>query len=428
MKEMTRRPGSRASADFENIIGYEEIVAELSRIADALRGGAACSSLGARPPRGLILHGIPGVGKTLMATELMRASRRKCFTVRKEQSGSDLHSRIHQVFSEAAGAGPSVILLDDMDKYSEFDDRFCSDEFAIVQSCMDECSGEDIFVIATTNELKSIPDSLQRPGRFGKIIRIMPPCLCDATRILDKFISTRPCDKDVDAGDVARILSGRSCAHIVSLMNEAALIAAYERSPLIRRSHVIRAALSVLFGISNYEPAPYAVQRQIAYHEAGHVMAMERFNRATTALVSIRTSDSCRKGVTVFCPEAQQSTAGDTRKAIITTLAGLAAVDIKFGTSDNGAGSDIEKAFELARCSVTDMGFSGLELTSRRYDDSFILRRRQENAENFLIDSCYRDIRKYLIDNIALLDRLADELLARHTLLTDEICRILYAV
>ena len=145
---------------FDKIIGYEEIKRDLIRMADTLKNREAYEHLGASAPMGLLLHGEPGVGKSLMAECLIEESGRKAFVCRKTQTNEKFVETIKEVFDQAAQNAPSIVFLDDMDKFANDDEDHCnSEEYVTVQSCIDEVKNKEVFVLATVNEMRCLPRS-----------------------------------------------------------------------------------------------------------------------------------------------------------------------------------------------------------------------------------------------------------------------------
>ena len=162
--------------EFDAIIGYSAVKKELEQIADVLKNDVPYKRLGVTPPHGLLIHGEPGVGKTLMATALVKASGRKVFICRKDQPNGDFVKAIKNAFDQAASETPSIIFLDDMDKFSNGDERHPdAEEYVTVQSCIDEIRDKEVFVLATANNLRCLPRSLLRAARFHHIIPIDAP-------------------------------------------------------------------------------------------------------------------------------------------------------------------------------------------------------------------------------------------------------------
>ena len=148
---------------FDSIIGYSAIKHDLIRIADTLKSRDAYEKLGVSSPRGLLLHGEPGVGKSLMASAVIEESGRNAFTCRKDKPNGDFVNTIKATFDEAAKNAPSIVFLDDMDKFTNGDELHPNaEEYVTVQSCIDEVRGKDVFVIATVNNKRCLPHSLRR--------------------------------------------------------------------------------------------------------------------------------------------------------------------------------------------------------------------------------------------------------------------------
>ncbi len=197
--------------EFDAIIGYTAVKRELEQIADVLKNADPYEKLGVAPPRGLMLYGAPGVGKTLMAKALVKASGRKYFVCRKDQPNGDFIKAIKKTFDQAAAEAPSIVFLDDMDKFSNGDERRPdAEEYVTVQSCIDKNRDKDVFVLATANNLRCLPRSLLRAGRFDRNIQIDVPHGEDAERITAYYLSQKKFVSDVDAQTIARIMDGRS--------------------------------------------------------------------------------------------------------------------------------------------------------------------------------------------------------------------------
>ena len=280
---------------FDRIIGYDHIKAELMQISDMIHHPEVYAALDAKLPQGLLLSGAPGLGKTLMATALMEDSGLPCFTVRRSQSEDEFLKQLAHTFDEAAEAAPSMLLLDDMDKFSS--DEFSTAAFTAVQSCIDKVQEKQVFVIATVNNGEEIPDSLLRCGRFDRQIKVQRPNCTDGEQIIRRYLSGKAPVPDISLSDLTQLLSHSSCAQVESALNEAAIYAAYERSDSITRAHLIRAVLKT---IHHVPPEVYPVseeqRKKAAFHEAGHAAMLELVAPGSTAFVTLLyspTSGSC---------------------------------------------------------------------------------------------------------------------------------------
>ena len=204
---------------FDRIIGYASIKDELMRIADALQNKDAYRALGVDMPNGLLLHGVPGVGKSNMAMALIEASGWNAFICRKIKSDGEFVDMIRDTFRRAAENEPSIVLLDDMDKFSNSDDmpRDC-DEYVAVQACIDETRAREVFVLATANSIRQLPSSLKRVGRFDRIIEIDTPTGEDAVQIVAHYLKSKNLETDLDARTIAEIMQNCSCAELETVI------------------------------------------------------------------------------------------------------------------------------------------------------------------------------------------------------------------
>ena len=213
---------------FDMIIGYGAVKKDLLQIADTLKNQEHYKKLGVSAPRGLLLYGEPGVGKSLMATAVIEASGRQALVCRKDQPDGDFVKQIKETFDQAVENAPSIVLLDDMDKFSNGDPRHPdTEEYVTVQSCIDEVKGKEVFVLATVNNMRCLPRSLHRAGRFDRVVEIDTPHGHDAAEIIDHYLKSKKVVADVDVKTIARIMDGRSCAELETVIHEAGLSAGY---------------------------------------------------------------------------------------------------------------------------------------------------------------------------------------------------------
>jgi cell division protease FtsH len=155
--------------ELDRVIGYEGIKQELYRIIDIIRDPAKYKSLGVSAPKGILLSGEPGIGKTLMAKSFIKEAGLKTFTIRKDRPDGAFVDLIRETFKEAEKAAPSIVLLDDLDKFANEDDYHRdAEEYVTVQACIDDVKESDVFVLGTCNNSRKLPDSLVRSGRFDK--------------------------------------------------------------------------------------------------------------------------------------------------------------------------------------------------------------------------------------------------------------------
>ena len=309
---------------FDKIIGYQREKEELMQLCDILRNQDRYKALGAKLPRGLLIHGDPGLGKTLMARCFMEAVGWKSYTVRRNHPDGDFVRELSRVFKEAAETAPSIILLDDMDKFVT--EEKSTEEYVAVQAAIDAVAGKDVYVIATANDLDPIPDSLLRAGRFDRKIDVTAPAGKDAENIIRFYLENKNLGQSVNFADVAKMLTGSSCAELGTMLNEAAICAGYGHSKQIEMDHLVEVILRDEYGAGDDRNTQDSSTRwRIAYHEAGHAAMQELLCEGGVGLVSIRPQQS---GVGGFMRACAQSPAGCAD--ILISLAGTAATELRY--------------------------------------------------------------------------------------------------
>ena len=409
---------------FRQIVGYENVKNELCKIADILHDTEKYRTHGVNTPRGLLLYGEPGVGKTTMAECLIQASKREVFVCRKSSSEASFIRNIKACFDKAKDACPSIVFLDDMDKFSNDDEKHPnSDAFVTIQACIDSLKKKDVVVISTVNSISAIPRSLLREGRFDRRIKIENPTVKDAAVIIAHYLENKQCVKDIDTLQIARLMSGSSCAALETIVNEAGIHSVYSGKELIDLDDIVEACLEIFFH------APRSQEKKedglsTDYHEAGHVVAREVLTPSSVALVSTRISRGQDSGITVFSKDMSAVDLFSAKRLILTCLAGKAAVEVALGISDMGSGKDIDEACYIAKRVLSfscSLGFD--KYLSDIYDD-YDESGRKEASVITLIELCYLEAIKLLSDNRDFLEDVAEALLQKETLLEADIAEI----
>ena len=420
---------------FDKVIGYEKEKEELCQLCDMAKNPEKYAALGVKLPRGILLHGVPGVGKTLMASALIEemGEDRNRYVLRKDKSNEEFVESISKTFQDAKAHAPSVIFLDDVDKFASDSDSRNPEELIAVQSGIDEVKGADVFVVATANEIRELPRSLRRAGRFDRILEICPPNRREAVEIVRHYLSDKKVAADVTAESVARLMDGNSCAALESVLNEAGIYAGYENKPEIRREHIVRAVLRDIFEADeSVNEMSSAVKEEVAFHEAGHAVAALAFDPESVGLISVRPSKSDARGVTqIFKSENYFGSYDRMRERVIALLAGKAAVELKYGRLDVGAGSDIDRASAIVQRFITDYAASGFalfhpdnhfSLTSELHDDKIVTER------SAMLARCYEEAKEVLRKNWIFVEKVAAALVERDTLVFEEIAELRQAI
>ncbi len=419
---------------FESIIGYESVKEELLRFCDALKNRECYAALGAESPRGLVLYGVPGVGKSMMAAALIHESGRKAFVCRKDEPNGEFVKKIKETFREARESAPSIVFLDDVDKFANEDNRHRdTEEYVTIQSCIDEVRGQEVFVLATANDISKIPRSLIRSGRFDRVLHIKPPAGEEAEQIVAHYLKGKSLVKDVDAGSLARLMAGRSCADLESVINSAAVYAGFERSEYISMEHMLRVVLRKWCGINSWkagedvtDPEEMKQRRIIAWHEAAHAVVQEVYDPGTVVLMGI--SEESLRGVTQKSETVRYryDWGMECMINILNSFAGPAATEQKYGTHDVGAARDIDNAITKIRELVEEKAFAGLAFVGQgNMDCSENLSARIDIAVNVEAERLYRKAKEILAVNREAHERLADALYDRGILTAADVQEVL---
>ena len=411
---------------FNKIIGYNEIKETLSRIIDVIKNPEKYEKLGATIPHGLLLHGEPGTGKTTFSNEIINYLGRKTYTIRKTKSDGDFINHINKIFEEAISNQPSIVFLDDIDKYAEDDDCSNNEEFVTIQSLIDSIKDKDIFVIATANDINLLPKSLLRSGRFDNIIEIGNPTEEDTYEICKYYLGSKKIAYDVNFKNISSILTSATCADLEKICNHAALYAGYKNKEKIGMSELIDASLEFIYNtnkVNTKKDDKYSLN--IAYHEAGHALVGELLQPNSVSFVTVENlnSESNKKGITIYHKENDYF--DDINHKIIrvkSLLAGKAATEIVYNTCDVGSGSDLQRAFDIVEMFVGDYcqyGFDAWVQNHRELSEKVKTKKSDKIIE--LMNRYYQEVKELLIKNREKLDILAKELNKRKILFQNDI-------
>ena len=411
---------------FNKVIGYKSIKIELERICDIMRDPEKYKKLGVSTPHGLMLHGEPGIGKTLMATCFIEASGRKAFVCRKDKPNGKFVTEIYKIFSEAVKNAPSIVFLDDVDKFANEDDSHRNaDEFVTIQSCIDDCKDKEVFVLATANELRTLPKSLLRAGRFDKVIKVYPPKKEDAADIIEYYLSQKKFVADIEAIEVAKILSGGTCAELETVINEAGVYAGFQGKTMIERDDIIRAAMRVIFNApESLEEQDHNEQLAIAYHEAGHAVIAEVLEPQSVNIVSVLSHDGSVGGVTSYYQDEHYfKHMSFMENRVMSLLGGKAATEIVYSEVDTGANNDLHRAFDIVTRFIDNYCGQGFFFWEDDNASSALYERREYAIESAMT-GYYKRAKKILTNNREFLDKLATALAKDKILLAKEIGEI----
>ena len=432
---------------FADVAGIEEAKNEVQEIIEFLRDPQKFSRLGGRIPKGVLLVGSPGSGKTLLARAIAGEAAVPFFSI----SGSDFvemfvgvgASRVRDLFEQAKKSAPCIIFIDEIDAVGRHrgaglggghDEREQTLNQLLVE--MDGFEGkEGVIIIAATNRPDVLDPALLRPGRFDRQIVVPVPDVKGRIEILKVHSKNIPLSPDVELEKIARGTPGFSGADLANLINEAALIAARRSKDTVDMADFEFAKDKVLMGVERRSMVlSDEEKRNTAYHEAGHAL-VAKLTPGTDPIHKVSIIPRGRAlGITQQLPLDDRYTYSKDYllKALNVLLGGRAAEELALSHMTTGAGNDLERATDLARKMVTEWGMSEKlgPLTFGKKDEQIFLGREiarhkdysektavdiDEEVKRFVIDA-YENARKLLRDNKDLLEAVAKTLLERETI------------
>jgi cell division protease FtsH len=438
------RPPTR----FSDVAGCDEVKVEMGELVDFLRDPGHYHDLGARVPKGVLLAGAPGTGKTLLARAV--AGEADCAFI--AVSGSEFvemfvgvgASRVRRIFAQARRSAPCIVFVDEIDavgrRRGDAGYNHGQDEREqTLNQLLVEMDGFDqeqrIVVIGATNRPDVLDEALLRPGRFDRRVNLDPPDVAGRSAILALHARGKPLSDDADLELVARRTPGFTGADLASLVNEAALLAARERCPAIGPRHLEMAVDRVLAGPERRGRLISLRERRIvAYHEMGHALVLTSLPEADPVHRISIIGRGRSLGWTLTVPEDDQvlTSRSQLTDRLTGLLGGRAAEEIVLGEGDitTGGSDDLLTATQLARQMVTQFGMSGLgvrvvENGALGAAHSEELQRRVDAEVDRLLDSALHRAREMLVARRDQLDRLAERLLEVETMDAGEMASLI---
>lgn len=412
---------------FDKIIGYQTIKEELLQICDMIHNREIYENLGAKQPQGILLYGDPGLGKSLMAKSFITESGLPAYIVRRDKGSDDFIGKITDTFEKAKKNAPAIVLLDDMDKFANEDDRHIdAEEYVAVQAGIDEVKGCNVFVFATVNEIRKLPRSLIRSGRFDRKIEVNSPTDRDAEEIIKYYLGQKKVSDNVNMDDLVKMVSYGSCAELETILNEAAIGAAYARKEKIEMDDLVKSVLRMQYDApDNFTKKSSDALKEIALHEAGHLVVSEILTPGSVGLASLRTAGRDSTGGFIHrCMPV-------TRRAhhILISLAGKAAVELYYsGVCASGCQSDIRKAANNIRDAISESGTGGfgmIDVANHRFPESSeSFNSRNESVVHAELERYMFKAREILIKNRDFLEKAAQMLSEKETLLYSDIRKL----
>jgi len=425
---------------FEDVAGIDEVEAEINEVVDFLKDPDKYRRLGARAPKGVLLAGAPGTGKTLLARATAGEAKVPFFSASASEFIEMIvgvgASRVRELFAEARKVAPAIIFIDEIDTigrarggaraFGGHDER--EQTLNQILTEMDGFSGhEGVVVLAATNRPDVLDPALLRPGRFDRQIAVHPPDHKGRVEILKVHSRKVPLAGDVDLERVAAATPGMTGADLANLINEAALLAARRRQQTVDQRDLLEALEKVQLGTARNVVIPEPERRRTAYHEAGHaLLGMIQPGADPVRKVSIVPRGRAL-GVTLSTPDADRYgyDRNYLRGKIIGALGGMAAEEEVFGVVTTGSESDLETVSRIARSMVGRWGMSEkigrlsvlpAEGDPRMAGVSDALLDAVDEEVRRITDECYAEARRVLRENRRKLDAIVAQLLARESL------------
>jgi cell division protease FtsH len=425
---------------FADVAGIDEVEAEINEIVDFLRDPEKYRRLGARSPKGVLLAGAPGTGKTLLARATAGEAKVPFFSASASEFIEMIvgvgASRVRELFSEARKVAPAIIFIDEIDTIGRarggaravggHDER--EQTLNQILTEMDGFSGsEGVVVLAATNRPDVLDPALMRPGRFDRQIMVHAPDNKGRSEILKVHTRQVPLARDVDLDQVAAATPGMTGADLANLVNEAALLAARRAQDAVFQRDLMEALEKVQLGAARHVVLSQEDRRRTAYHEAGHaLLGMLQPGADPVRKVSIIPRGRAL-GVTLSTPTADRygHDANYLRGRIIGALGGMAAEQEVYNVVTTGAESDLEQVTRLARGMVGRWGMSEkigtlsvlpAEGDPRSAGISDNLLNVVDEEVRRIVDECYSEARRSLRQNRHRLDAIVSQLLTHETL------------
>ena len=436
----------------KDVAGLKEEKEDLEEIVDFLKDPAKYTKVGARIPKGVLLEGAPGTGKTLLAKAIAGEANVPFFSI----SGSDFvemfvgvgASRVRDLFAEAKKNAPCIVFIDEIDAVARrrgtgmgggHDEREQTLNQMLVE--MDGFgTNEGIIVMAATNRVDILDPAILRPGRFDRKITVSPPDVGVREEILNVHAKNKPLSEDVDLRQVAQTTAGFTGADLENLLNESAILAAKENRAFIKQGDIKQAFIKVGIGAEKKSRIISEKEKKItAYHEAGHAILFHVLpDVGPVYTVSIIPTGLGAAGYTMPLPERDDmfNTKGRMLQDIMVSLGGRIAEEIIFDDVTTGASSDIKKATKVARAMVTKFGFSeNIGVINYDEDDNEVfigrdLAHTRSHSEavaseidvevKAIVDDCYKKAKDIIMKHEKVLHACADLLLEKEKIGRDE--------
>lgn len=450
-KAKVHKDDEKTRVTFKEVAGLNEEKEDLQEVVDFLKNPKKYIELGARIPKGILMVGPPGTGKTYLSRAVAGEAGVPFFSI----SGSDFvemfvgvgASRVRDLFEQAKKNAPAIIFIDEIDAVGRkrgaglgggHDEREQTLNQLLVE--MDGFGvNQGIIIMAATNRPDILDPALLRPGRFDRQVTVNLPDVKGREEILKVHARNKVLADGVNIPALAKRTPGYSGADLENLLNEAALLAVRRNKEAITMSEIDEASDRVLMGPAKSSKTRSENDRKlVAYHESGHAVVGIKLKGANDVQKVTIIPRGSAGGYNMMIPSEEKmcSTKTDLLEQITGLLAGRVAEEVVFGEITTGAENDFSKATKIARAMVTEYGMSDLgPMQLEQQEGSVFLGRDYNKSRNFsnevaheidtemrkIIDECYKKATKIINDNRDLLELLATTLLEYETLTKEQI-------
>ena len=431
---------------FKDVAGQDEAKESLQEIIDFLHNPQKYTDIGAKLPKGALLVGSPGTGKTLLAKAVAGEAGVPFFSI----SGSDFEemfvgvgaSRVRDLFQQATKVAPSIIFIDEIDAVGHRRDSRLGYNDQTLNQLLGELDGFDsskgVVILAATNRPEILDKALLRAGRFDRRIIVDKPNLQGRLDTLKVHTRKIKLAEDVDLHKIAQATAGAVGADLANLVNEAALRAVRHGRKAVNQEDLLVSFETVIAGTEKKNTVLSDMEKRlVAYHEVGHalVSALEKHEAPVTKITIVPHTDGAL-GYTLYLPEEEKylSTKDELLAKLRSLLGGRAAEQIVFGTVTTGASNDIQQATSLAKHMVAlygmsdELGLMAAASVQNQYlegqagmDCSNETAAKVDAAVKRLLDESYAAADRLLRDNRELLNEIAEYLLTKETITGEEL-------
>ena len=438
---------------FKDVAGEDEAKESLQEVVDFLHNPGKYTKIGAKLPKGALLVGPPGTGKTLLAKAVAGEAHVPFFSL----AGSDFielyvgvgASRVRDLFKEATKNAPCIIFIDEIDAIGRSRDSKYGggneEREQTLNQLLSEMDGFDsskgILILGATNRPEILDKALLRPGRFDRRIIVDKPDLKGRVDILKVHSKDVSMDESVDLQEIALATSGAVGSDLANMINEAAINAVKNGRKAVCQKDLFDAVEVVLVGKEKKDRIMSKEERRIvSYHEVGHALiAALQKNAEPVQKITIVPRTMGALGYVMQVPEEEKylNSKAELHDMIVGFLGGRAAEEIVFDTVTTGASNDIERATNIARAMVTQYGMSkrfglmGLATTESQYLDqttamncSDVTAAAVDEEVMKILKNCYKEAKKMLTENRAVMDKIAAHLIEQETITGKEFMKI----